>query len=94
MEAHDRAAERIHEKLRQTIGEPEATLLVDRLIIRDEIRAIVREELQGVRSEMALMEARLEAKIQGSARQQMLHFVAIMTFLNGMLGGVLSLALG
>jgi len=90
MEVHDPAAEQIHEKLVPAIGEPEATLLADRLIMRDEIRAIVREEL---RTGLDVVEARLEAKIQGSARQQMLHFVAIMTFLNGMLGGILTLAL-
>ena len=90
MEARDPATRQIHEKLVPAIGEPEATLLSDRLIMRDEIRAIVREEL---RTELGVAEARLEAKIQGSGRQQMLHFIAIMTFLNGMLGGILTLAL-
>lgn len=90
MALHDPGAERIHRKLEGMIGEPEATLLRDRLVTRDEIRAVVREEL---RSELAVFEARVDAQIQRSARQQMLHFVAIMTFLNGMLGGVLTLAL-
>ena len=91
MEARDPATKQIHEKLVPAIGEPEATLLTERLVMRDEIRAIVREELQ---TALVAVEARLEARIQSSARQQMVHFVAIMTFLNGMLGGVLSLALG
>ncbi len=90
MEARDPATRQIHEKLVPAIGEPEATLLADRLIMRDEIRAIVREELAVVEERL---EARLEAKIQSSARQQTLHFIAIMTFLNGMLGGILTLAL-
>ena len=90
MEARDPSNKQIHEKLVPAIGEPEATWLADRLIMRDEIRAIVREELAVVEERL---EARLESKIHSSARQQMLHFVAIMTFLNGMLGGVLTLGL-
>jgi hypothetical protein len=97
MEARDRVSEQIHGKLKDAIGEPEATLLTDRLATRDEIRLIVREEISAalgsLHQEMEVMRAGLQAEIQRSGRQQLLAFTAIMAVMNGMLGGVLTLAL-
>lgn len=92
MAQHDPVREQIHGRLRDVLGEPEATMLTDRLVTAQEIRVIVREELEPVRQDMELREERFRAGFHRELRSQMLSFVRIMTFLNGMLGGILTLA--
>lgn len=89
MAQHDPARERLHRRFEDVVGEPEATMLMDRLLTREDVREVVRSEIQPLRSEIELArrdaevrEERLRAEIHRVGRNQLLGFAAIVAGMN------------
>jgi len=109
MAIDERARQRLYRKLEQVLGDPEATILMERLppegfgaiATKEDLRGLellLRKDLsateQSLRKDLEIVEERLRREIHRVARQQTLMFTTIMAVLNGVVFTALSLALG
>jgi hypothetical protein len=90
MAEHDPAGERLLGRLRETLGEPEATMLMDRFATRDDVRR-VEHNLELLRRELASEVQGLRAEFHMVARHQLLTFLAISGAFNAVVIAVLRL---
>jgi hypothetical protein len=86
MAKDERAHERLHQRFEELVGEPEATMLMERLATRDEIREIVRDEMRGqidlLRSDMIAADERLRSEFHAVARQNLVTMLTVMGVFN------------
>ena len=90
MEEHDPAGERLLGRLRETLGEPEATMLMDRFATRDDLKR-VEHNLDLLRAEMVAEVQGLRAEMHMVARQQLLTFLAVSGVFNAAVVAILKL---
>jgi deoxyribodipyrimidine photolyase-like uncharacterized protein len=76
MAEHDPVGERLLGRLRETLGEPEATMLMDRFATRDDVRR-VEHSVELLRRDLVAEVRGLHAEIHKVARQQLLTFLTV-----------------
>ena len=109
MAIDERARQRLYRKLEQVLGDPEATILMERLPMegygelasRKDLQATelsLRKDLQAtelsLRKDLEVAEERLRGEIHRVARQQLVVFTTVVGVLNGVVVTALTLALG
>ena len=97
MAVDERARQQLYRRLREVLGEREATTLMERLpaegfgqLATKQDLALVKQDLRG---EIQLVEERLRGEIHKVARQQTIVYTTIMAVLNGVVMTALSLSL-
>lgn len=95
----DKTDERLHSKFEQVLGEPEATLVMNRLRSTEDFR-LVKDEIVRVEHRLDLLERelhagedRLRAEIQGGLRKQMTTMLTVMGAFNAVVFTALGLLL-
>ena len=77
----ERTNELLHTKFEQVFGEPEATLVMNRLASTEDFR-LVKDEIVRVEHQLELFEERLRAEIQSGLRKQMATMLSVMGIFN------------
>ena len=77
----ERTNELLHSKFEQVFGEPEATLVMNRLASTEDFR-LVKDEIVRVEHQLELFEERLRAEIQSGLRKQMATMLTVMGIFN------------
>jgi len=77
----ERTNELLHSKFEQVFGEPEATLVMNRLASTEDFR-LVKDEIVRVEHRLELFEERLRAEIQSGLRKQMATMLTVMGIFN------------
>jgi hypothetical protein len=80
----ERTNELLHSKFEQVFGEPEATLVMNRLASTEDFR-LVKDEIIRVEHRLELFEERLRAEIQSTARKNLATMVTTMGIFNAVL---------